>query len=434
MTTTVDKYTEAFTKLNKTEHSQEAQAFKKFEQLGIPSRKSEVYKYSNMNHFRKLTPSTNTSIPHKLPEYYKHDYLADKHVLVTINGILAENLSTIHEQDGLHITCMCDARRDFRDVVEAKYNKTSGNNPDAFSEMNTAFAQCGIFIYAQKNVVAEKPILILHLGYGQEKDTLACQRNLIVLEDNSQVEIVEDYLNLDENTDFNINHFSEYYINQNAHLKVNIYQEDPNKLHFIGNKFFEMERDSTLKVNAINLDGQFVRDNFRVNLNGENITATINGVFINERDVHTDIRILVNHNAPNCVSNQNFKGILTDTATGVFNGKVYVAEGAQKTNAYQSNKNVLLSEEATINTKPELEIYADDVKCSHGATSGQLDENAIFYLQSRGIPRNRAKSLIVFATAQEIIQDIDNEDLKNFFERRLVQKLDLKEYSTVMNN
>ncbi len=431
ITETLNKYQEAFQSLNKKENSTEAIAFSRFEKMGIPNRKSEEYRYSNLSYFKGLTPSTSGNIPHKLPEYFTHDYIADKHLLVTVNGIFAENLSKFDgDADDIHISCMCDARKEFRDIVSANYNETSKNDPDAFSEMNTAFAQCGIFIYAKKNAIAKKPIVIIHLGYHQEAASIACQRNLIVLEENSEVEIIEDYMNLDEEQAFNINHFSEFFVADNAKLKVNIYQEEENKVHFIGNKFFELGRSSNVKISTLNFHGKFVRNNFRVNLNGENGEATINGVFINENEDHTDSRILIKHNAPHCESFQTFKGILNDQSSGVFNGKVYVAEGAQKTNAFQSNKNILLSEDAVINTKPELEIYADDVKCSHGATCGQLDESAIFYAQTRGIPKEKAKKLIVFAFAQEVVQAIDNEAFKNFMERRLVHKLDLAEYST----
>lgn len=430
-TATVDKYEEAFEKMKKSENSVEAKAFRRFQKMGIPGRKSEAYKYSNLNYFKKLRPDTSGNIPHKLPDYFTHEYLKDKNLLVTVNGVFAESLSHFAEdEDGIHISCMCDARKEFRDIVEAKYNTTSSDYPDAFSEMNTAFAHCGIFVYAQRNAQASKPIVMLHLAYKQEAQSFACQRNLIVLEQNSEVEIIEDYLNLDEEEAFNINHFSEYFVEKDARLKVNIYQEESNKVHFIGNKFFELSERSHLKVTTINFQGKFVRNNFRVNLNGEYAEATVNGVFINENEDHTDSRILIRHNAAHCESFQTFKGILDDKSTGVFNGKVYVAEGAQKTNAFQSNKNILMSEDAVINTKPELEIYADDVKCSHGATCGQLDENAIFYAQTRGIPRDKAKKLIVFAFAQEVIQAIDNQAFKDFMERRLVHNLGLAEYST----
>lgn len=430
-TTSADKFEEAFSKLKKSESSIEAKSFRRFQKMGIPNRKSEAYKYSNLSYFKNLKPDTSGNIPHKLPSYFKHDYLKDKNLLVTVNGIFAESLSQFAEdEDGIHISCMCDARKEFRDIVEAKYNTTSSNHPDAFSEMNTAFAHCGIFVYAQRNAQAKKPIVMLHLAYKQDAESIACQRNLIVLEQNSEVEIIEDYINLDEEEAFNINHFSEYFVEKDARLKVNVYQEESNKVHFIGNKFFELSERSNLKVTAVNFQGKFVRNNFRVILNGEHAEATVNGVFINENEDHTDSRILIKHNAAHCESFQTFKGILDDKSTGVFNGKVYVAEGAQKTNAFQSNKNILMSEEAVINTKPELEIYADDVKCSHGATCGQLDENAIFYAQTRGIPRDKAKKLIVFAFAQEVIQAIDNQDFKNFMERRLVHNLGLAEYST----
>ena len=424
-----NKYQIAFEKLNKSEMSPESKAFDRFMKMGIPSRKSEVYKYTNLSHFRNLNPDTSASIPHKLPEFFKHEYL-DAYVLVTVNGVFSESLSNFEEEDGLIISCMCDARKDFRDIVDAHYGSTTEKHPDAFSELNSAFAQCGIFVYAKKNTKISKPILMVHLGYEQSDDVLCNQRNLVIVEEGAELNLVEDYLNLSETAAFNINHFSEYFVKDNAHLSVNIYQEESNKLYFIGNKFVEQGANSNVNFNSFNFEGQLVRNNFRVNLNGSNAYASLNGIFVNEGSVHTDNRILISHNAPHCDSSQNFKGILSDKATGVFNGKVYVAQDAQKTNAYQSNKNVLLSEEATIYTKPELEIYADDVKCSHGATSGQLDEEAIFYTMSRGIPRERAKALIVFAFAQEVVEDIKNEDFKAFIESRLIGKLKLNEYRT----
>lgn len=432
MITTIDTYQEVFEKLNLADDSIQAQAFKNFKTLGFPTKKSEDYKYTNLSHFKNLMPNTHVKCPESLPKYFKHEYL-DTHLLVTVNGKFCESLSNYSEDDGISIRCLCDAERDFPELYKDKLDSSSEMEPDVFSELNTAFAHCGIFVYARKNSRTKKPILIMNLGYNQTENELANQRNIIIAEQNAEIEIIEDYINLDETIDFNINHFSEYFINENASVKLTVYQEESNRTNFIGNKFFKMNVNSRLKATAVNLDGKFVRNNFRVNLNGQNAEATINGIFINEKDEHTDNRILIKHNVPHCQSFQNFKGILNDDSTGVFNGKVYVAEGAQKTNAFQSNKNIILSEGAVMNTKPELEIYADDVKCSHGATCGQLDENAIFYAESRGIPKDKAKALIIFAFTQEVIQQVDNEDLRNFLERRLVNKLKLNEYSTHEN-
>jgi Fe-S cluster assembly protein SufD len=431
-TTIIDTYQEVFDRLNLAEDSLQAQAFRNFKTLGFPNRKSEVYKYTDLSHFRQLVPNTHVKCPKEMPDYFKHEYL-DKHLLVTINGKFCESLSNYTEDEGISIRCLCDAERDFPEIYKEKLDTSSEAEPDVFSELNTAFAHCGIFVYARKNARTTKPILVVNIGYNQTKDELANQRNIIIAEQGAEVEIIEDYINLSNENDFNINNFSEYFIAENASVKLTIYQEENNNLYFIGNKFFKLAANSRLKATAVNLCGKFVRNNFRVNLNGQNAEATVNGVFISEGSEHKDNRVQVNHNAPHCESFQTFKGILNHQSSGVFNGKIYVAEGAQKTNAYQSNKNVLLSEDATMNSKPELEIYADDVKCSHGATCGQLDENAIFYAESRGIPREKAKALIVFAFAQEVLQGIDNDDLRNFLERRLVNKLKLNEYSTYEN-
>ena len=412
MTTVTDKYTEAYETLSLSEAKQNA--FKFFKENGFPNRRNEVYKYTKMNHFRNLKPYTVFKLPEEVPTFFTHHYM-ETHLLVFVNGVFSTKLSNYTEEKGLHFF--------FDNAV-----KENQEIEDPFISLAKTFAQNKLTIQVDKNTVVSKPILIMHLATGQGEDVMINTEQKVVLGENAEVQILEDFLN-PSGTNFNLNSNFEYEVAQNANLHINIYQEEDN-FYYVGNRNINQERNSNVFITNPMFDGNLVRNYFIANINGENAHCEINGTFLNHEKMHTDTRIRINHMAPNCTSNQLFRGVLYDNSTAVFNGKVYVDRLAQKTNAYQSNRNLVLSEDAIIYTKPELEIYADDVKCSHGATTGQLDEDAIFYATQRGIPKEKAKALIVFAFAQESLKAIKNEAIKNFFERRIVLKMDLKEYSS----
>ena len=412
MTSTTNKYQEKYNSLDLT--ASQKNAFEFFNENGFPTRKNELYKNTKINHFRNLEPFNSSNTPKDVPSFFTHHYM-ETHLLVFVNGSFSPTLSNYSEEKGLHIY--------FDNAVKEQTTIT-----DSFESLAKTFSNNTLTIKVDKNTVVSKPILIMNIAFNQGENQLINTTQKVILEDNAELHILEDYLNPSA-FDFNLNTFSSYNIGKNANLHLNIYQEEEN-FYFIGNKYFKQERDSNIFITNPMLDGGLVRNNFVVNINGENAHCEINGTFLNTNKTHTDSRIRINHIAPNCTSSQLFRGILLDESTGVFNGKVYVDRLAQKTNAYQSNKNLVLSEDAEIFTKPELEIYADDVKCSHGATTGQLDENAIFYAMQRGIPKEKAKALIVFAFAQESLIAIKNENIKNFFERRFVLKMGLEEYST----
>ena len=412
MTTTIDKYQESFNSLelnNVRKH-----AFNYFKENGFPTRRNEVYKGTKINHFINLEPFTSSEIIKDLPDFFTHHYM-ETHLLVFINGNFSPTFSKFSEEKGLHIY--------FDNAVNKEDEIT-----DSFEALAKTFSQSKLIIKVDKNTIVAKPILIMNLVSQQGENQLINIEQEIIIEENAELTILEDFLNPSE-FDFNLNSNANYSVSQNSNLHLNIYQEEEN-FYYIGNKTFKQERDSNVFITNPILDGSLVRNNFVANINGENAHCEINGTFLNTNKTHTDSRIRINHMSPNCTSNQIFRGILFDESTGVFNGKVYVDKLAQKTNAYQSNKNLVLSEDAEIFTKPELEIYADDVKCSHGATTGQLDENAVFYAMQRGIPKEKAKALIVYAFSQDSLISVKNDDIKNFFERRFVLKMGLKEYST----
>ncbi len=415
MTTTINKYQEKYNSLELSEAQKKA--FQYFKENGFPNRRNEVYKNTKINHFRNLEPFTFAEIIKDLPDVFTHHYM-ETHLLVFINGIYSPTFSKYSEEKGLHI------------YFDNSVNKEDEVN-DSFESLAKTFFQSKLVIKVDRNTVVSKPILIMNLAFKQGENQLINIEQEIILEENAELTILEDFLNPSD-FDFNLNSNANFSVAKNANLHLNIYQEEEN-FYYIGNKTFDQERDSNIFITNPMLEGSLVRNNFVANINGENAHCEINGTFLNTNKTHTDTRIRINHIAPNCTSNQLFRGILFDESTGVFNGKVYVDRLAQKTNAYQSNKNLVLSEDAQIFTKPELEIYADDVKCSHGATTGQLDEQAVFYAMQRGIPKEKAKALIIFAFAQDPLRAMKNDAIKNFFERRFVLKMGLKEYSTEMN-
>lgn len=255
-------------------------------------------------------------------------------------------------------------------------------------------------------------------SYAEDENFLANTNLSFVIKKNSEFEIDFYFSNFSKKSFLQNNYFS-FKIEENAKLKINILEEDQNHLNLINNFHFDLQDNSKLDLSVFVIEGIFTRNNFQVDINGQNCDALLNGLYLGTKKNVVDNHILVNHNMPNSHSNQFFKGILEDKSRGVFNGKVYVRKDAQKTNAYQSNKNMLTSTDAQIYTKPELEIYADDVKCSHGATSGFLQDNEMFYLMTRGISREESKSLLLKAFAHEVIERLNNSDYEHWLEKKI---------------
>jgi Fe-S cluster assembly protein SufD len=243
-------------------------------------------------------------------------------------------------------------------------------------------------------------------------DSMLHYRNLIIFEDNSQGEIIVCDHTLSPFR-FLTNSVTEIHAGKNADIYFSRIQNEHLNSNLITNLYINQEAGSRVITNNISLHGGFIRNNIHVTMNGERCENNSYGLFFGDREQHIDNYLFIDHAKPNCFSRQLFKGILDDKATGAFNGRILVRKDAQKTNAFQTNNNILLSDDAKMNSKPQLEIYADDVKCSHGATTGQLDENSLFYLQSRGIPRAEARLLMLTAFVYEVIDKISIIPLKD---------------------
>ncbi|UAB76275.1 Fe-S cluster assembly protein SufD [Mesoflavibacter sp. SCSIO 43206] len=405
-------------------HDIRTEAIKLFEDKGFPTKKDEAWKYTSLNsilkHDYSVFPKQENALEYSdIKQYFIHDI--DTYKIVFIDGKYSSHLSqTTHE--GLDVCLMSAAltKPKYQLVIENYFNKVA--EKDGLSSLNTAFSQEGAFIHVPKNKVVNKPIQIVHFSTGNESALMLQPRNLIVVDENSHVQIIERHQSLTDNPVLT-NSVTEIFANKRAIVDYYKIQNDNLNASLIDNTFVEQKQESFASVHTFSFGGKLTRNNLNYYQNGERIDSTLKGVTIIGEKQHVDHNTLVHHIEPNCESHQDYKGIFDDNATGVFNGKVVVEKEAQKTNAFQSNNNILVSDKATINTKPQLEIFADDVKCSHGCTIGQLDESALFYLKSRGIPEKEARGLLMFAFSNNVLSSVKIPELKQRITKLIALKL-----------
>lgn len=400
-------------------------ALHRFYQKGIPTKKDEEYKYTNL---REITEKVYNFFPTELHNISKEKidelHLGEEHFdwIVFVNGQLRKELSKISIENVEFLSFNYALNDPLHKEVFDKYFNTIASQDLAFTNLNTAYCKQGFFLKVPKNVVIEKPIHVFYISQNQHENTFYNTRNLVVAEPGSKVEIIESHHNFDD-TFVLTNTVTEIFTYQNAKADWHKLQNDSDNSYMIDHTFAKQERDSQTTVNTFTFGGKLVRNNLDFIHNGENINSFMNGITIIGGEQLADHHTAVHHRTPHCESYQNYKGIYKDKSKGVFNGKVFVDKIAQKTNAYQQNNNILLDEGATIDTKPQLEIFADDVKCSHGCTVGQLNADALFYLRARGISKKEAQALLLFAFASDAIQNIDIEPLKIKISRLLADKL-----------
>ena len=396
------------------------EAFQDFEKTGFPSTKNEEWKYTNLSSLLKEDFSTSPA-----PSLTKQDVIAfiydlEANNLVFVNGIFSNELSTIISSPSeLEISELKDADKS---ITSNYYARKAYSSNDGLSLLNTAFAENGLLLVVKKNKTLKHPVVIYNFTDSRHGNILAQPRNLIILEENAQAAIVETFHTVGTNTSF-INSISELVLKQDAVLDYYKIQDDTENSYHVGSTEILHEAKSTSSSTTVTLGGAITRNNLNITLNAEYCEAHMNGLYMLRGDQHVDNHTIADHAKANCYSNELYKGIMDDSSTGVFNGKIFVKPDAQKTNAFQSNKNVLLSREASVNTKPQLEIFADDVKCSHGATTGQLDEESLFYLRSRGIGEAQAKRLLLHAFANDVLERIKIEPLKAILSAKMEKRL-----------
>jgi len=405
-------------------HDVRTDAIKVFEEKGFPSKKEEDWKYTSLNSILKedysVFPKQENALEYKdIKKYFIHDI--DTYKIIFIDGKYSSHLSqTTH--DGIDVCLMSSAlnKPKYQLIIENYFNKAA--TKDSLSSLNTAFSSEGAYIHIPKNKIVRKPIQILHFSTGNESATMLQPRNLVVVEENSHVQILERHQSLTSNPVLT-NSVTEIFANKRAIVDYYKIQNDNENASLIDNTFIKQKRESLASVHTFTFGGKLTRNNLSFFQEGERIDSTLKGITIIGNKQHVDHNTLVHHIEPNCESHQDYKGIFTDSSTGVFNGKVLVDKEAQKTNAFQANNNILLSDKASINTKPQLEIFADDVKCSHGCTIGQLDESAMFYMRSRGIPEKEAKALLMYAFSNNVIKSVKIPELKQRITNIIANKL-----------
>jgi len=406
-------------------HDVRTEAMKNFEMKGFPSKKEEAWKYTSLNSLQKIDfsifPKQDNALDYKdVKKYFIHDI--DTYKIVFIDGIYSSNLSeTTH--DGVDICLMSAAltKPMYKAVIDVYFNKVASKD-ESLTSLNTAFSREGAYIYIPKNKMPKKPVEIVHFATGNEASLMLQPRNLIVVEENAELQVIERHQSLTTN-EVLTNSVTEIFAAKSANVDYYKVQNDAATASLIDNTYINQKSKSFVNVHTFSFGGKLTRNNLNFYQNGEYMDSTMKGVTILGEKQHVDHHTLVHHIEPNCESHQDYKGIYGENSTGVFNGKIIVDKIAQKTNAFQQNNNILISDKATINTKPQLEIFADDVKCSHGCTIGQLDEDAMFYLQSRGIPEKEARALLMYAFANNVLESVRIPELKARINKLIAKKL-----------
>ncbi|WP_088324520.1 Fe-S cluster assembly protein SufD [Polaribacter tangerinus] len=409
---------------NSAVHEIRSKAFQNFEELGFPSKKLEAWKYTSLNAVLKedysLFPDRVEAIElADVKKYFIHEI--DTYKVVFINGKYSSFLSqTTHEKYDVCLMSSALNSPKYKAVIDKYFNKVA--KKDNLTSLNTAFATEGAYIHIPKNTEVKKPIQIINFVTGSQSATMVQPRNLIVVGENSQVQIIERHQSLTSNAVLT-NSVTEIFADTAANVDYYKIQDDEVTASLVDNSYIEQQSKSVVAVHTFSFGGNITRNNLNFYQKGEYIDSILKGITISEGKQHIDHHTLVHHITPNCESHQDYKGIYDERSTAVFNGKVIVEKEAQKTNAYQQNNNILLSDKATINAKPQLEIFADDVKCSHGCTIGQLDEDALFYMQQRGIPKKEGKALLMFAFANTVLESVKIPEVKQRITKIIAQKL-----------
>ena len=401
-------------------HDIRSEAIKTFEEKGFPHKKQEAWKYTSLKSLEKIDfsifPKEDNALEYRdVKKYFLHEM--DTYKIVFIDGIYSSYLSeTTH--DGVDVCLLSAAltKPMYKPVIDVYFNSIASKD-DSLTSLKTAFSREGAYIYIPKNKAPIKPIEILHFATGNEAALMLQPRNLIIAEANSELQIIERHQSLTSN-EVLTNAVTEIFAADNAHVDYYKVQNDVKSASLIDNTYIDQKDGSQVSVHTFSFGGRITRNNLNFYQHGSGVNSILKGVTILSEKQHVDHHTLVHH--------QDYKGIYDQNSTGVFNGKIVVDKIAQKTNAFQQNNNILISDKATINTKPQLEIFADDVKCSHGCTIGQLDEEALFYLQTRGIPKKEAQALLMYAFANNVLESVSIPEVKRRINKLIAKKLNVQ--------
>lgn len=382
-----------------------AAAQKTLDTLDFPTTRNERWKYTRVNKLanKAFQSAKGSATTLNLP-------VQNAQTIVFVNGFYDASLSSSEEQAGVTVKPLS------ANVAAELIGKNMRTENNIFAALNTVYATDGAYVHVAAKAIIEKPIQIVHVLTGE--NTIANLRNVIVAEKFSEAEVIQVFLTENAQDSF-ANNVTEVIVEENAKLEIQKLQNEAENNFHISNEDVKQAKSSNFTINSITLNGGFVRNELFIDVEGENCDTHLNGTYVLKGNQQVDNYTTVDHLFPHCESNEMYKGVVDENATATFNGKVFVRPQAQKINAYQSNGNVLLSDTASVNSKPELEIYADDVKCSHGSTTGQLDEEAIYYLRARGISEKSAKALMVTAFIGDVIDRVENEEVVAYIHAQL---------------
>jgi Fe-S cluster assembly protein SufD len=386
---------------------------------GFPTRRTEDYKYIAPDSLFKKGFGFRTEMARTVTEadVQKLSPVKDAYVLVIVNGVFVPELSAIAAlPPGMIARNIGDAVRS-DETAKAHYSKYAMSTSDSFAALNTALNEGGLFIHITGNSPADRPIHILHIC-DNEVEAFYQPRNLIVLEENTEATIIESFESIGPVRSFT-NALAEVVVPANAKLDHYRIQWEGASGSLMSTVQSHVAGTGLYNTFTFTLGGAWVRNNLNVVFGGRKGEAHLFGLYLLNGTEVADNHTIVDHAVPDCMSNELYKGVMNGKSTAVFNGKIFVRQDAQKTNAFQTNRNILLSDDASVNTKPQLEIYADDVKCSHGTSTGRLDTDALFYLRARGIGEENARKLLIRAFAKEVVDQVKIESLKTYIEARI---------------
>ncbi|TVQ54650.1 MAG: Fe-S cluster assembly protein SufD [Phycisphaerales bacterium] len=401
-------------------------AIARFSEMGLPTTRDEEWRLTNI----KPIASTNFRVPEELPANINAKDLErfdmpglEGPKLVFINGLFAPNLSEIGAlPDGVRLMPLTEAFNELSDELELHLGRYADIEKDAFTALNTGSFREGVFVHVPKGTKLDKPIRILNVSDARSEPIITNPRNLIVGGDECEFTVIEDYVSTGQDVHFT-NAVTEVVVGKRANVSHYLIERESEKAFNISTLQIQQEEESNFASHTVLLGGALVRNNVRPVLNGERCDSLLNGLYLPAKKQHMDNHMLVHHARPNCDSRQFYIGVLDDDATAVFSGRIIVDQISQKTDAKQHSGNLLLTDRARVNTHPQLEIYADDVKCTHGATIGQLDEDAIFYLRSRGLSKEAARGMLIHAFAMESLERMQIAPVKDFIEQELLMRL-----------
>ncbi|CAN5528309.1 Fe-S cluster assembly protein SufD [soil metagenome] len=409
-------------------HTVRRNALTSFERIGFPGTRHEEYKYTPISkalekNFNFNPVEAKTSIDKEILSKIFLDGL-ESNRLVFINGFYSKDFSSIiSPENEMTISEFSEAERNNAELLEKQFGKYASYENDAFTAINTAFSRHGAVINVPPKTLVKAPVSLYFINDSSfNQGSVVQPRNLFYIGAGSEVNFIESFHSPDSSPTF-VNIVSEIILEKDARVKYTKINNESDQAYHVGNTQVYQSQNSTFTSNIISFGGALTRNNLNIVIDGEGAEANMYGLYLLNGKQHVDNHTIVDHRKPNTTSNELYKGILDGRATGVFNGKIFVRQIAQKTNAFQSNRNILLSNDASINTKPQLEIWADDVKCSHGATTGQLDNEQLFYLRSRGLSEEIARSMLLYAFATDVFENIKLKSLKDFLDKIITDRL-----------